>query len=98
MVAVIYRLGLYGYGLEKSYSRRELREMLQQTGFEIVAETGILFVPGWLRILDLACNAWARPLGVITGAACWPFSAASRNRPFLRRHGYLLATVARRPE
>lgn len=98
MVAAMYRVGLYGYGFEKSYSRRGLRDMLQQAGFEIVTETGILFVPGWLRILDLACNAWARPLAVVTGAACWPFSAASRALPFLQRHGYLLATVARRPE
>ncbi len=98
MVATMYRVGLYGYGFEKSYSRRGLREMLVQAGFEIVAETGILFVPGFLRILDLACNAWARPLSVVTGAACWPFSAASRNSAFLQRHGYLLATVARRPD
>jgi SAM-dependent methyltransferase len=98
MVAAMYRTGLYGYGFEKSYSRRGLRDMLRQAGFEIVAETGILFVPGWLRILDLACNAWARPLSAITGAACWPFSAVSRAFPFLQRHGYLLATVARRPE
>ena len=97
MVAVMYRLGLYGYGFEKSYSRRELRAMLQRAGFEIVAETGILFLPGWLRILDLACSAWARPLATITGAACWPFARASGAWPFLRRHGYLLATVARRP-
>ncbi len=97
MVAAMYRTGLYGYGFEKSYSRRALREMLRQAGFEIVAETGILFVPGWLRILDLACNAWAQPVGVITGAACWPFSLVSRKFSLLRRHGYLLASVARRP-
>ena len=97
LVAAMYRMGWYSYGLEKSYSRKTLRTMLEQTGFQVVAETAILFIPGWLRMLDLACNTWARPLGVITGAACWPFSAVSRNLPFLRRHGYLLATVARRP-
>src|SRR4029453_10342095 len=31
-------VGLYGYGYEKSYSRRALREMLERAGLEVVAE------------------------------------------------------------
>ncbi len=98
LVAAMYRMGWYSYGLEKSYSRKTFRTMLEQTGFEVVAETGILFIPGWLRMLDLACNAWAKPMSAVTGLAVRPFAALSRRSPFLQRHGYLLATVARRPE
>ena len=99
MVAVMYRLGLYGYGFEKSYTRRTFRRMLEQCGFEVTAETGILFIPGWLRIIDLAANAWApRFVSRLTGLACAPFDHISRRSPFLRRHGYLLATVAVKPE
>ena len=99
LVVLLYRMGLYGYGFEKSYTRRTFRRMLERCGFEVTAETGILFIPGWLRIVDLAANAWAPPfVGRLTGLACAPFDHLSRRSPFLRRHGYLLATVAVKPE
>ena len=90
---VMQALGLYAYGYEKSYSRRALREMLERAGLTVVAETAILFIPGWLRMLDLACHSWCRPLAAITGACVWPFVFLDRHVPAVRRHGYLLATV-----
>jgi SAM-dependent methyltransferase len=97
MVSVMYALGLYGYGLEKSYSRRSLRAMLEHAGLEVEAETAILFIPGWLRIADLACHSWCRPLARVTGALVRPFVWLDRHVPAVRRHGYLLATVATKP-
>ncbi len=94
---LMQRLGLYAYGEEKSYSRRALRGICRRAGLEVVAEDGILFVPGALRMLDLACWVWLRPLARITALAVWPFAWLSRRYPALSRHGYLLATVARRP-
>jgi SAM-dependent methyltransferase len=96
LVAVLHAVGLYGYGFEKSYSRRELRRMLERAGLTVVAETGILFIPGWLRMLDLACHAWGGPLRLLTGALVAPFGWLSRRRPLIRRNGYLLATVVTR--
>lgn len=97
MVAVLYRLGLYDYGFEKSYTRGALRSMLEEAGFEMVAETGILFIPGWLRMLDLACHAWCKPLARVTGLAVRPFAWLYRRFPGLRRHGYLIAAVVTKP-
>jgi SAM-dependent methyltransferase len=93
LVALLYRLGLYGYGYEKSYSRAGLRRMLEDAGFRVTAESGILFIPGWLRMLDLACHSWLRPLARVTGWAVAPFTWLSRRFPALRRHGYLIASV-----
>jgi SAM-dependent methyltransferase len=93
LATVMQALGLYAYGYEKSYSRRALREMLERAGLVVVAETAILFIPGWLRMLDLACHSWCRPLATITGACVWPFTWLDRHVPAVRRHGYLLATV-----
>ena len=45
LVVLLYRLDRYGYGYEKSYSRRTFRRMLTRAGFQVTAETGILFVP-----------------------------------------------------
>lgn len=97
MVALLYRLGLYGYGFEKCYSRKQLRRMCEDAGFEVVAETGILFIPGWLRMADLAATVWWRPLHHLTGLAVRPFAWLYRRFPALRRHGYLIVAVADRP-
>jgi SAM-dependent methyltransferase len=93
LAAALQAIGLYGYGLEKSYSRRSLREMLERAGLTVVAETAILFIPGWLRMLDLSCHAWCRPLTPVTGALVKPFAWLDAHVPAVRRHGYLLATV-----
>jgi SAM-dependent methyltransferase len=92
-VTVLQAIGLYGYGYEKSYSRPALRRLVERAGLVVVAETAILFIPGWLRMLDLACHAWCRPLAPVTGALIRPFMLLDRHLPAVRRHGYLLATV-----
>jgi len=97
LATAMQAVGLYGYGYEKSYSRRALRAMLERANLEVVAETAILFIPGWLRMLDLACHAWARPLTVVTAALVQPFVWLDHHVPVVRRHGYLLATVVRKP-
>ena len=98
LVAALSRVGLYAYGFEKSYSRRQLREMLQRSGVEVVAETGILFMPGWLRMLDLALHSWCRPLTWVTRPAVAACAWLDRHVPLVRRHGYLLASVGVKPE
>ena len=95
--SALQAVGLYAYGYEKSYSRRALRAMIERAGLEVVEETAILFIPGWLRMLDLACHVWCRPLTVVTGALVRPFAFLDRHVPAVRRHGYLLATVAVKP-
>ncbi len=97
LATVLQALRLYGYGYEKSYSRRVLKQMLEKAGLEVIAETAILFIPGWLRML-LACHSWCRPLAALTGALVRPFMFLDRHVPAVRRHGYLLTTVVRKPE
>jgi SAM-dependent methyltransferase len=98
LATLLQALGLYAYGYEKSYSRRALRVMLERAGLTVVAETAILFIPGWLRMLDLASHSWCRPLAVVTAALVWPFAFIDRHVPAVRAHGYLLATVVMKPE
>lgn len=98
LAAGLQAVGLYEYGYEKSYSRRVLKQMLEKAGLVVIAETAILFIPGWLRMLDLACHSWCRPLAGLSGALVRPFVFLDRHVPAVRRHGYLLATVALKPE
>ena len=67
--------------------------MLEAAGFEVVAETAILFVPGWLRMADLALHSHLPRLARVTAALLKPFAWLDRHVRSVRRHGYLLASV-----
>jgi hypothetical protein len=69
----------------------------QHAGFTVVADTAIVFMPGWPRMLDLACHAWCRPLSRLTAALVWPFTLLDRHVPAVRRQDSLLATVVSKP-
>lgn len=97
LATALQAIGAYGYGFEKSYSRHALKQMLERAGLQVVAETAILFIPGWLRMLDLACHAWCRPLAKVTAVLVSPFVLVDRYVPFVRKHGYMLATVVTKP-
>lgn len=97
LVAVLDRLGRYDYGMEKAYSHRGLRRLAEGAGFRVLAHSGILFLPGWLRMADLWLYTRRHPLARWTGAAVRPFAALYRRFPKVRRHGYLIAVLAEKP-
>ena len=85
LARALQAFNLYGY--ERSFSRRALRRMMESAGFEVVAETAILFVPGWLRMADLALHSYAPPLARVTAAAMKPFVWLDEHVPAVRRPG-----------
>jgi exosortase/archaeosortase family protein len=97
LVALLSVLGLYAYGQEKSYSKRALRRLLESAGFDVVAADGILFIPGWLRMLDLLVSTRCPVLVPVTALAVAAFAWIDQRFPAVRRHGYLLVAVADRP-
>lgn len=97
MVEVLWRLGLYDYGYEKSFSRAQLRRMLESAGFDVADDDAILFIPGWLRILDLICHTRFRALAPVTAAAVRVFAWIDARFPVVRKHGYLVVAVGVRP-
>ena len=97
LVAALSAVGWYGYGYEKSYSRRALRSMVESCGFVVVAETGILFIPGWIRMFDLACHAYAPALAPLGSALVKPFQWIDEHLSIVRRHGYLIVAVGEKP-
>lgn len=97
LVWALSSMGLYGYGFEKSYSHAALGAMVARADLAVTDRTGILFMPGWLRMVDLACHAWARPLTRVTALTMRPFEWLHRRAPATYQHGYLIVAVARRP-
>ena len=98
LVAVLDRLGRYDYGLEKAFSANGLGRVLEAVGFRVIARSGILFMPGWLRMADLWLHVRGSSLARWTGALTRPFAALYRRSPWLRRHGYLIALLAEKPQ
>ncbi|MBA3949912.1 MAG: methyltransferase domain-containing protein [Acidobacteria bacterium] len=96
LVWSLWVLGRYDYGFEKSYSRGALRRMLERAGLTVVDESGILFIPGWLRMADLAAHARFPAAAGLTAPAVRLFDRTARAFPWFRRHGYLLASTATR--
>jgi SAM-dependent methyltransferase len=97
LVGLLYRLGLYAYGYEKSFSIKALEKMVRREGFEVVDRTGILFMPGWLRMADLWLHVRNPKLAILTAPAVSFFAGLHRRFPRLGRHGYLIASVVRKP-
>jgi SAM-dependent methyltransferase len=97
LVCLLQRLGLYAYGMEKSFTPSALRRLLESAGFLVTAHTGILFLPGWLRMLDLLCHTRFPRLASLTGWLVRPFAWLYRRVPPVRRHGYLIACVTHKP-
>lgn len=97
MVTFLNWLNLYGYGYEKSFSMRQLERMLRDVGFEIHERSGILFMPGSLRMLDLFVHVKWPKASFIMAPLIRTFASLYRTFPVLRRHGYLIASVVRKP-
>ena len=57
----------YPYGMERSFTAAQLRSMVEKFGFEYRAVSGLLFIPGWLRMLDLYLHTKNAAMATFTG-------------------------------
>lgn len=96
-VGALQRVGGYGYGSEKCYSRADLRAMLEDAGLTVDTESGVLFIPGYLRMLELLFHTRMPALSWLTRPFVQFFVWIDRKTPAFRRHGYLLASVGVKP-
>ena len=98
LVHLMNKAGIYPYGLEQSLSKKELRAMLSRGGFEVLQSDGVLFMPGVMRMMELALLDKLPVLSSMVGALHWPFRLLARVFPGLNKHGYLVACAVRKPE
>lgn len=98
MVEVLTRLGLYLYAPEKSFGAGELRRELERVGLRVVGRSGILTLPGLMRMADLYFFTRRLPLHRLTGALAAPFAALETRFRWPGRFGYLISMTAERAE
>lgn len=97
MVSLLAAMGLYLYSPEKSFSERELREVVERAGLRARRRTGILTIPGILRMADLFLYSRGIPLYRLTPVLLWPFEAIETRWRWPGRFGYLMALEVERP-
>jgi SAM-dependent methyltransferase len=97
MVGVLEALRWYPYAPEKSFGVQELHREIEGAGLEVVERTGILALPGALRMLDLFLHKHGMPFGGLMSALSAPFEYFETRFPAAAKTGYLMAMVARRP-
>ena len=97
MVWILDAFGQYLYAPEKSFSAAELRRDVEQTGLQVVDRTGILTLPGLLRMADLFLYTRRIPLYRLSPLLLAPFQYAETRWRWPGRFGYLLTVVADKP-
>jgi SAM-dependent methyltransferase len=97
LVVLLELLGKYPYAPERSFGARELRRDLEGAGLQVLERTGILALPGVLRLADLYLHTHGLRLDRLTGALSRPFEYCERRFPTIQNLGYLMAIVVQRP-
>jgi SAM-dependent methyltransferase len=90
-VAILSALGTYPYAPEKSFSAPELRRDLTAAGFRVLDRSGLLLMPGPLRMLDLLLHTRASALEPLCAKLLTPFEAVESRWDWTGRLGYLMA-------
>lgn len=98
LVKILDIFNLYPYSPEKAFSRSQLRKMLRKPGFEIIGESGLLFMPGSLRIFDLILYCYLPIFSLISRLLLMPFEWLERKSDKLKKYGYLIVFAGRKPK
>ncbi len=89
-------LGMYPYAPEKSFSSAELRDAVEQSGLRVCYRTGILTLPGILRMIDLFLHIHGIPAHGLISPVVQPFEWFETRFRWAGHLGYLLVQVARK--
>jgi SAM-dependent methyltransferase len=96
-VYALTSIGKYLYAPEKCMSAGELRRAVTQSGLQVRTRTGLLLMPGILRMADLFFLSRGIPLRRLTPLLLWPFEQLERRSSWARKFGYLLTLVVEKP-
>ncbi|MBT5876848.1 MAG: class I SAM-dependent methyltransferase [Candidatus Latescibacteria bacterium] len=97
IVGILDWFGKYPYSPEKSFGSRELRSLLESSGLSPIQRSGILMLPGIIRMAEiflyrrgLGIHRWLKPLVV-------PFDWLENRYRWPGYLGYLIAYSAEKP-
>jgi SAM-dependent methyltransferase len=97
LVLLLELFGKYAYSPEKSFGAGELRRVVERSGLRVLGRTGILTIPGIVRMADLFCYKRRIPLHRLSPLLLKPFEYLETGWAWPGRFGYLLALVVEKP-
>jgi SAM-dependent methyltransferase len=97
LVAVLDRFGKYPYAPERSFGAGELRRVVERSGLRVEARSGILSIPGIVRMADVFLFKRNLEPGRLFQWLLRPFDYAETRWRWPGYLGYLVAVVARKP-
>lgn len=87
--------GKYPYGRERWYTNTDLCHGLQKQGLRVLNRDGILFLPWFLRFLDLYLWLHYHKACRLTSTLVKPFSRLAATLPNLaQKYGYMTVSIA----
>lgn len=96
IVWILERFDAYPYTPERAFGGNELRATVERNGLRVTDRSGLMFVPGVIRLLDLFLHVHAPAWCRLSPLLLWPFEQAERRWDWARRLGYLVAVAARK--
>jgi SAM-dependent methyltransferase len=96
LVCLLDLVHRYPYSPEKSFSAGDLRRLVEGEGLRVLDRTGILTIPGIVRMIDLYCYRRGIALHRATRLFLRPFELVETRWRWPGRFGYLLALVVER--
>lgn len=96
LVFFLDKLNLYPYSPEKSFTYTELKKEIETAKLKVMDRTSVLFIPSWLRILDIFFYTRCPVLVKITELLSLPFKYVEYRFRWCQKRGYLIACVAKK--
>ena len=98
LVTLLDAVGKYPYSPEKAFSARELRQLAQRNGLRVLHRSGILLIPGIVRMGDLfLLRRGIRLHRLLVAVLVRPFELLETHFEWAKRLGYLIAVVVEKP-
>ncbi len=96
MVWVATLLNKYPYAPEKSFTFEELEKEVRKAGFKVLHKTGVLFIPGFIRMADVVLFKKVPLASKFFGLISRPFEYLENASEIFARSGYLIACVCKK--
>ena len=94
LVMMLDAVGKYPYSPEKAFSARELRQLAQRNGLRVLHRSGILLIPGIIRMGDLFLfRRGIRLHRLLVALLVRPFEYLETRFAWAKNLGYLIAVV-----
>lgn len=96
-VWILTLLGMYPYAPESPYSRRKLKRVIREANLEIVDNTGVLFMPGILRMIELGLYKYYPEFSNKLFSPIFKFfHSIEKKYNWAKKNAYLIACVCKK--